>query len=97
MDYLVLLVVLVLIAVLYLTLNKSKSASSASDSSSASAASVTTGSFDAADTSYVEPESKIQKSSKNSCMRVGAPLCGSKNPLEYSGYNNYSTYATYYH
>jgi hypothetical protein len=90
MDYLVLLVIVVLIVILYLTLNKSKSSVSSLASNVAST--------DPADTSFSKPNtSGPVKSVKNSCPRIGAPLCGGENPEEYAGYNNYSTYATYYH
>ena len=94
MDYLILLVIVVLCVVLYFTMRKSNTHKTTSNTS---------------DDNTLYPVSQSGKhpslvsSPTSSVIRASRistgiqPSCGAKKPTEYPGYNNYTTYATYYH
>ena len=87
MDYLILLVIVVLCVVLYLTMRKSN---------------IQTTKTSDDNTLYPvshpgKHPSSVQTSHPSLVSSGIQPSCGAKKPTEYPGYNNYTTYATYYH
>ena len=112
MDYLVLLVIVVLCGVLYLTLRNTNSFGSPSTHSVnvdthnpiiKKVQVVNQPSIQAANKAANQPsiqasnQPSIQASNQAANQPSIQASCGGKTPFEYSGYNNYSTYATYYH
>ncbi len=92
MDYLILLVILSLITVVYITSIRKKDVSVSTPSKSTKPIETTV----PENTSYAKPSVGTEATNKT-CKRIGAPLCGSDDKFVFSGYNNYTTYATYYH
>jgi hypothetical protein len=92
MDYLILLVILSLITVVYITSIRKKDTPTPAPLKSTKPAETSV----PEDTSYTKPSVGIETTNKT-CKRVGAPLCGTDDKFVFSGYNNYTTYATYYH